>query len=65
MMGVRSNLVEGANKIKEALNELNAVIAKRNYTINEMKSIRSKLLQAVRYNIDPSACGHMPEERHY
>lgn len=54
-------VIEGLELALEALKKIQA---KRTYTIEEMKAIRTNILDIVRLEID-SYLGHMPEKRHY
>lgn len=51
--------IDGAKVIIEK------VLSKKSVTIGELREARRLLLDAVRYDIDMYACGHMPDQRHY
>lgn len=55
---------EAASELATARKELKALIARGTYTIAEVQAIRRKLLDVVRFNLDPNI-GHMPDKRHY
>jgi len=51
--------------LESAIAALRAIEQRGNWTIKEMREIRTLLLSTVRHHIDDRACGHMPDKRHY
>ncbi len=61
----RSQFDEAIDVLHACVEELKQIRNRQGYTINEMRTVRTALLRVIRENIDPFACGHMPEKRHY
>lgn len=60
-----TDLHTAAAQLRSAADALDAVQSRGTYTIAELREIRSLVLRTVREEIDPYACGRMPEKRHY
>lgn len=59
-----NSLAEAKVDVDAASAKLAALLARKAYTINEVKEIRALLLLVVRNQLDP-LLGHAPERRHY
>lgn len=63
-MQIRVHLSEAARDLDLAAIEINAILAKDSYKIEEVAAIRKRLLNIVRHGLDP-LLPHMPDVRHY
>ena len=61
----RSELQQVVSQLKVASEILEGCLSGGSFTIGDLATARKIILSTVRNNLDPYACGHMPDERRY